>query len=107
MKKIFIAGCGGMLGEAFYKIFNQSYDLMCTDIDINEEWPKAYGEFRDVEYTPTFILVEDGQVIGRIIGYPGESFFWELLSQLLEKLPDTQTHACPGAGVVKAGGGTC
>ena len=77
-------------------------------LDINEEWPKAYGEFRNVEYTPTFILVEDGQVIGRIIGYPGESFFWELLSQLLENLPNTQTHACePGAWAVKVGGVTC
>ena len=77
-------------------------------LDIDEEWPKAYGVFKNVEYTPTFLLVEDGQVIGRIIGYPGESFFWELLSQLMEKLPNTQSHACvPEAGVAIAGGGTC
>ena len=48
MSKIYIAGCGGMLGEAFYKIFNQSYDLMCTDIDINEEW-LTYLDFRNYE----------------------------------------------------------
>ena len=36
MKKIYIAGCGGMLGEAFYEIFSNLYDLKCTDIDNNE-----------------------------------------------------------------------
>jgi len=34
-----MAGCGGMLGEAFYKKnFIQEYNLKCTDIDVNEEW---------------------------------------------------------------------
>ena len=36
--KIYLAGCGGMLGEAFYKRFKQGYDLKCTDIDINDNW---------------------------------------------------------------------
>ena len=46
MKKIFIAGCGGMLGEAFYKQFKTKYNLMCTDIDLNEDW-LSYLDFRD------------------------------------------------------------
>ena len=37
-KKIYMAGVGGMLGEAFYKVFNEDYKLKCTDIDVNEEW---------------------------------------------------------------------
>ena len=37
---------------------------------------------RRVHFTPTFILVEDGQELGRIEGYPGEEFFWGLLSQM-------------------------
>ena len=36
MKKIYIAGCGGMLGEAFYKQFKDNYILKCTDKDVNE-----------------------------------------------------------------------
>lgn len=36
-----------------------------------------------VIYTPTFILLDDGQEIGRIIGYPGESHFWALLGELI------------------------
>jgi len=46
MKKIFMSGCGGMLGEAFYSVFSESYDLKCTDIDLNEDW-LTYLDFRD------------------------------------------------------------
>jgi hypothetical protein len=35
-------------------------------------------------FTPTFILVRDGQEIGRIEGYPGENFFWPMLDQMLQ-----------------------
>ena len=48
MKKIYIAGAGGMLGEAFYRQFNTDYELKCTDIDINEEWLN-FLDFRDFE----------------------------------------------------------
>jgi dTDP-4-dehydrorhamnose reductase len=47
-KKIYIAGCGGMLGEAFYRIFSQDYELRCTDIDVNESW-LTYLDFRNYE----------------------------------------------------------
>ena len=45
-KKIYIAGCGGMLGEAFYKTFSKDYNLRCSDIDLNEKW-LSYLDFRD------------------------------------------------------------
>jgi dTDP-4-dehydrorhamnose reductase len=48
MKKIYMAGVGGMLGEAFYKKFKDDYSLKCTDIDVNEEW-LSYLDFRDFE----------------------------------------------------------
>ena len=46
MKKIYIAGAGGMLGDAFYKIFKNNYDLKCTDIDVNSDW-LDFLDFRD------------------------------------------------------------
>ncbi len=46
--KIFIAGCGGMLGDAFYKIFKEDYELLCTDIDTNESW-LSYLDFRNFD----------------------------------------------------------
>jgi len=45
-KRIYIAGCGGMLGEAFYKVFSEEYELKCSDIDVNERW-LSYLDFRD------------------------------------------------------------
>jgi len=45
--RIYIAGCGGMLGEAFYKVFSRNFELKCTDIDVNSEW-LSYLDFRDL-----------------------------------------------------------
>ena len=47
-KKIYIAGCGGMLGDAFYKEFKKDYEFKCTDIDVNEDW-LSFLDFRDFE----------------------------------------------------------
>jgi dTDP-4-dehydrorhamnose reductase len=45
-KRIYIAGSGGMLGEAFYSQFKDSYDLKCTDKDVNDDW-LSFLDFRD------------------------------------------------------------
>ncbi len=37
------------------------------------------------QFTPTFVLLENGQEVGRIQGYPGADFFWALLDELLKK----------------------
>jgi dTDP-4-dehydrorhamnose reductase len=47
-KKIYIAGCGGMLGEAFYMQFKDEYEIKCTDKDINAEW-LSFLDFRDFD----------------------------------------------------------
>ena len=31
IKRIYIAGCGGMLGEAFYNVFSKDYKIKCSD----------------------------------------------------------------------------
>jgi dTDP-4-dehydrorhamnose reductase len=48
MKKIYISGCGGMLGEAFHKQFSKEYQVKCTDKDVNEDW-LSYLDFREFE----------------------------------------------------------
>lgn len=47
-KKIYIAGCGGMLGEAFHHQFKNEYKLKCTDIDPNADWLE-YLDFRSYD----------------------------------------------------------
>ena len=43
-----MAGSGGMLGEAFFLVFSEEYDLKCTDIDVNEDW-LTFTDFRDLQ----------------------------------------------------------
>ena len=44
--RILITGCGGMLGEAIYKLFSKICTVKATDIDVNEEW-LSYLDVRD------------------------------------------------------------
>ena len=46
MKKMYIAGSAGMLGDAFYQEFKSSYELKCSDLDDSEDWI-SYLDFRD------------------------------------------------------------
>ena len=45
-KKIYMAGVGGMLGEAFHHVFKDGYDIRCTDKDLNADW-LTFLDFRD------------------------------------------------------------
>ncbi len=47
-KKVFIAGCGGMLGKAVYETFAPHCHVLATDIDLNESWLE-YGDVIDFQ----------------------------------------------------------
>ena len=47
-KKIYIAGAGGMLGDAFYKVFSPFYQLKCSDINLTSSW-LDYLDFRSLD----------------------------------------------------------
>ncbi|HEX5237458.1 MAG TPA: sugar nucleotide-binding protein [Sphingomicrobium sp.] len=46
--RIYIAGAGGMLGEAFHRVFGEANELKCSDIDVNAPW-LSYLDFRDFD----------------------------------------------------------
>lgn len=46
MKRIFIAGCGGMLGDAMYHVLKDDYILKCTDKEITDTYIN-YLDFRN------------------------------------------------------------
>lgn len=50
---------------------------------------------RPVTVTPTFVLAEDGRELGRIVGYPGNEFFYGLLAGLLGRLPEAPAPRVP------------
>lgn len=39
-----------------------------------------------IRYTPTFVLVDGGEEVDRIVGYRNEEAFWGLLGAMLERL---------------------
>jgi len=47
-QRIYMAGSGGMLGEAFHRVFGDHHELKCTDIDVNEPWLSLL-DFRDFD----------------------------------------------------------
>lgn len=53
-KRILIAGGAGMLGNAFYAVFSNDYDVLVTDIDLNEDHIK-YMDFRNYSQYETVV----------------------------------------------------
>lgn len=54
-------------------------------IDIHARPPEDMEFASGLHFTPTFVLMVDGQESGRIEGYPGEDFFWGLLGKLIDR----------------------
>ncbi len=61
-------------------------------MDIDDPLPEGVTIVSDPIYTPTFVLVNNGQEVARLVGYPGEDFFWGLLDRMLSKLPEQNTE---------------
>ena len=56
-------------------------------VDSDAAWPEDLDGIASERLTPTFILVEDGVEIARLRGYPGEHFFWPMITEMVGKLP--------------------
>ncbi len=56
-------------------------------LDIGDLRPPDLAALPDILYTPTFVLMDGGREVGRIVGYPGEDLFWGLFGALLAQLP--------------------
>lgn len=56
--------------------------LVRMDIGETDDGDVAFT--RSINFTPTFVLVDAGRELGRIEGYPGEDFFWWMLTKLLK-----------------------
>ncbi|MSP89632.1 MAG: hypothetical protein EXQ92_12620 [Alphaproteobacteria bacterium] len=54
-------------------------------VDIRATRPEDLKAITGVRYTPTFVLVDGGAEIGRIVGYLGEEQFWSLLQELFDR----------------------
>jgi hypothetical protein len=73
-------------------------------VDIAQPIPPGLAFIKRERFTPVFVLIDEGREIGRIRGYPGDTFFWGLLANLIERhdrgestAPETAAAPPPGA----------
>lgn len=60
-------------------------------VNIDRTLPPDLAFIEVEKLAPLFVLIDNGQEIGRIRGYPGEDNFWGLLGVLIKKLDATGT----------------
>jgi len=86
------------VGEIYAKT-EESKQLPLRHHDVHDDKPDDIAFIRGVVYTPTFVAIEDGREVGRIVGYMGDFFFWEQVGSLIQKLDGTKSpqrlSACP------------
>ena len=51
-----------------------------------KKWPDDLAQVQPAPYTPVFILVENGQEVGRFAGYTSAADFWSQLKPLIARL---------------------
>lgn len=72
-------------------------------VDNDAARPARLKSIRGIVYTPTFVLVDSGREVGRIVGYPGESHFWNLLDAMIDGLRAAKS-ACNEEGRLATAG---
>jgi thioredoxin-related protein len=71
-------------------------------VNIDHTLPSDLAFLEMERLAPVFVLVEKGQEIGRIRGYPGEDHFWGLLGALIRKLDAAGTGGERGRLIEKS-----
>ena len=56
-------------------------------VDLGEERPPE-GVKSPVRFTPTFVLMDQGREVGRIVGFIDDATFWGLLANLMARLDE-------------------
>jgi hypothetical protein len=72
-------------------------------VDIANPQPSDLAFVKRERFTPVFVLIDNGREFGRIRGYPGDTFFWGLLANLIDRLDRGETAAPPDVGSVPRG----
>jgi thioredoxin-related protein len=74
--------------------------------DIAKPVPAELAFIKRERFTPVFVLIDEGREIGRIRGYPGDTFFWGLLANLIERLDRGESAPPPAANTQPPPGAT-
>jgi len=72
-------------------------------VDIGAPLPADLAFVQRERFTPVFVLVDNGREYGRIRCYPGETFFFGLLANMIERLDRGEPAAPQDLGSVPPG----
>ncbi len=64
-------------------------------VDFAKPLPADLSFVQRERFTPVFVLVDQGREVGRIRGYPGDTFFWGLLAGLIERMDRGESSPPP------------
>lgn len=84
------------VGVLYHKT-DEAQRLPLRPQDIHDDKPADLAFVKGVAFTPTFVMIEDGKEVGRIVGYISDYFFWEQVAGLIKKadtLKNTHASAC-------------
>lgn len=59
-------------------------------VDVDEARPADLKDVAGIRFTPTFVVMEAGKEIGRIVGYLGEYQFYGLLGKIIGRFDDEE-----------------
>ena len=76
-----------------YEKTDEGRNLPVRRVNIHDARPSGLKKVKTVMFTPTFVLLNNGNEIGRITGYPGEDHFWGLMNELIVKM-DVSIQGC-------------
>ena len=68
-----------------YDLTLESCNASLRKIDIGDDIPDSILLKKEIQYTPTFVLVFKNHEVARITGYPGEEFFWSMLQEAIDE----------------------
>ncbi|MDH3335815.1 MAG: hypothetical protein OEL50_04140 [Rhodospirillaceae bacterium] len=83
---------------SIYNKTEESSVLKLRPIDIHAKIPSDIEHIKGVVYTPTFVAVDGGREVGRIVGYGGDMFFWQNVEIILgdmKKKSSKSALSCP------------
>jgi len=81
--------------EEIGPIYPKTDEAKCAPlrrVNVDKPLPEDLKHLAAIIYTPTFVVMDKGQEVSRMVGYVGDDFFWPLLAEKLAPLGDSCQH---------------
>ena len=67
-----------------YALTDESALFPLQRVDYYQSLPLDFQHIAPATLTPTFVIIQNGSEIGRIVGYPGAELFWWRMSEFMQ-----------------------